>query len=113
MTIIREPINISDIIEMASNRYGDMVKAVADVRRELVAVDSDLHSDLETLLLEDGSMQEDLWGYNIYPELEGEEFIEFDSLINIRPRQSNFSRNVEDVQIQKAIIDITNKYIQR
>ena len=113
MTIIREPINISDIIEMASNRYGDMVKAVADVRRELVAVDSDLHSDLETLLLEDGSMQEDLWGYNIYPELEGEDFIEFDSLINIRPRQNNFSRNVEDVQIQKAIVEITNKYIQR
>jgi hypothetical protein len=68
---------------------------------------------LETLLLEDGSAQEDLWGYNIYPELDGEDFIEFDSLINIRPRQNNFSRDVEDVQIQKAIIDITNKYILR
>ena len=109
----KEPININNIVEMASNRYGDMVKAVADVRRELVAVDSDLHSDLETLLLEDGSAQEDLWGYNIYPELDGEDFIEFDSLINIRPRQNNFSRDVEDVQIQKAIIDITNKYILR
>ncbi|MBR2184982.1 MAG: hypothetical protein IJ897_06120 [Prevotella sp.] len=98
---------------MASNRYGDMVKAVADVKRELVALDSDLHSDLETLLLEDGSNQEDLWGYNIYPELDGEDFIEFDSLINIRPRQNNFSRDVEDVQIQKSIIAITNKYIQR
>ena len=113
MIIIKEPININNIVEMASNRYGDMVKAVADVRRELVAVDSDLHSDLETLLLEDGSAQEDLWGYNIYPELDGKDFIEFDSLINIRPRQNNFSRDVEDVQIQKAIIAITNKYILR
>ena len=113
MIIIKEPININNIVEMASNRYGDMVKAVADVRRELVAVDSDLHSDLETLLLEDGSAQEDLWGYNIYPELDGEDFIEFDSLINIRPRQNNFSRDVEDVQIQRAIIAITNKYILR
>ena len=113
MIIIKEPININDIIEMANNRYGDMVKAVADVRRELVTVDSDLHSDLETLLLEDGSAQEDLWGYNIYPELDGKDFIEFDSLINIRPRQNNFSRDVEDVQIQKAIIAITNKYILR
>lgn len=113
MIIIKEPININDIIEMANNRYGDMVKAVADVKRELIAVDSDLHSDLETLLLEDGAAQEDLWGYNIYPELDGEDFIEFDSLINIRPRQNNFSRDVEDVQIQKAIIDITNKYILR
>ena len=113
MIIIKEPININNIVEMASKRFGDMVKAVADVRRELVAVDSDLHSDLETLLLEDGSAQEDLWGYNIYPELDGEDFIEFDSLINIRPRQNNFSRDVEDVQIQKAIIDITNKYILR
>lgn len=113
MIIIKEPTDISNIIEMANNRYGDMVKAVADVKRELVAVDSDLHSDLETLLLENGSIQEDLWGYNIYPELDGEDFIEFDSLINIRPRQNNFSRNVEDVRIQKAIIDITNKYILR
>ena len=78
MIIIKEPININNIVEMASNRYGDMVKAVADVRREL-----------------------------------GEDFIEFDSLINIRPRQNNFSRDVEDVQIQKAIIAITNKYILR
>ena len=113
MIIIKEPININDIIEMANNRYGDMVKAVADVKRELLAIDSDLHSDLETLLLENGSMQEDLWGYNIYPELEGDDFIEFDSLINIRPRQNNFSRDVEDVQIQKAIIAITNKFIRR
>lgn len=113
MIIIKEPININNIIEMASNRYGDMVKAVVDVKRELVAIDSDLHSDLETLLLEDGSTQEDLWGYNIYPELDGEDFIEFDSLINIRPRQNNFSRDVEDVQIRKAIITITNKYILR
>ena len=57
MIIIKEPININNIVEMASNRYGDMVKAVADVRRELVAVDSDLHSDLETLLLDKKHIQ--------------------------------------------------------
>ena len=113
MLIVKEPINIKEIIEMANRGYGDMVKAVADVDREIIAIDSDLHSDLETLLLQDGSIQEALWGYNIYPELDGEDFIEFDSLINIRPRQNNFSRDVENSQIQSKIFAITNKYIRR
>ena len=113
MLIVKEPISIKELDEMASHRYGDMVKAVADVDREIIAIDSDLHSDLETLLLEDGSVQEALWGYNIYPELDEEDFIEFDSLINIRPRQNNFSRDVEDSQIQSKIFAITNKFIKR
>lgn len=111
--ILKKPISITEIEELARNRYGDMVKAVADVDKEIIAIDSDLHSDLETLLLENGSAQESLWGYNIYPEIDGDDFIEFDSLINIRPRQNNYSRNVENLQIQEAIVAITNKYIER
>ena len=62
-----------------------MVKAVVDIELELVAIDAELHSDLEALLLEQGSAQNNLWGINYYPELNNDDFVEFDSMINIRP----------------------------
>ena len=91
---------------MASATFGNMVKAVVDVDRELIAVDAELHSDLEALLLEDGSKQKNIWGLNLYPEIHGEEFVEFDSLINIRPSQGNRSRGVENKEIREKIISI-------
>lgn len=87
-----------------------MVKAVADVQKGLLAIDADLHADLERLLLEDGSMQESLWGFNLWVE-EGEDFIEFDSLINIRSWQGNPSRDVEDPEVREAIKTIVDKFI--
>ena len=96
MIILKDRLTVSQLSEIAAELYVDMIKAVADVRLGTLAIDAELHSDLEQLLLENGSLQDDLWGFNIYPEVEGDDFIEFDSLINIRPRQNNRSRNVED-----------------
>jgi hypothetical protein len=39
---------------MAEATFGDLVKAVADVRRGLLAVDVGMHTDLEALLLDAG-----------------------------------------------------------
>lgn len=113
MVILETELSMAQLSDMAAELYGDMIKAVADVQRGLVAVNAELHSDLESMLLEDGSAQEDLWGFNIYPEVEDDDFIEFDSLINIRPRQSNFSRSVEDEGIQQRIREIVSKCIRR
>lgn len=113
MIILKEKLTIPQLIEIAADIYVDMIKAVADVRMGIVAIDAELHSDLEQLLLVNGSLQEDLWGFNIYPEVEGDDFIEFDSLINIRPRQNNRSRNVEDENIQLRIREIVNNFVSR
>lgn len=113
MIILEEKITIEQLAAVASQLYGDMVKAVADVRKSVLAIDAELHSDLERMLLEEGSEQEDLWGFNIYPEMEDEDFIEFDSLINIRPRQNNKSRDVEDIEVRRKILDIVHQYIIR
>ena len=110
MQILRQAISISELKELAQNTFGDMIKCVADVKRGLLAVDADLHADLERLLLEDGSAQENLWGFNLWVE-EGEDFIEYDSLINIRSWQGNPSRDVEDPEIRKAIKAIVDKFI--
>jgi hypothetical protein len=98
---------------MAVNTFGNLVKAVVDIDRELMAVDAELHSDLEALLLEDGSKQEGLWGINLYPDAQGEDFIEFDLIINMRPSQGNRSRGVENEELRKRIIKIVTEKIKR
>ena len=84
-----------------------------DVERGSLALDAELHSDLEAALLEDGSRQEDLWGINLYPDLPEGDWIEFDSLINVRPSRGNRSRTVEDGAIRASIVEIVSKRIIR
>jgi len=113
MKIITKTLSLDELNQMAAATFGNLVKAVVDIDRELVAVDAELHSDLEALLLEDGSRQKSLWGINFYPEMQGDEFIEFDSMINMRPSQGNRSRGIENEGIRKKIIEIAAKRIKR
>ena len=92
---------------MAERMYGTMVKADVDVAKKVVVIDMDMHADGEAYLLEHGSQQTGLWGINLHPDKFGtDEFIEFDSMINIRPRQNNPSRDVLDSAVRQQIIDI-------
>ena len=111
MVILDKPITREELSTLAENFYGDMIKGVVDVEKELLALDAELHSDLEGMLLREGSSQEALWGINLYPQVEDDDFLEFDSLINIRPRQGNRSRDVENEQIREKIRQIVNKYM--
>lgn len=113
MKIIEKIITLDELKVMAKERFGDLVKTVVDIEKQRMAVDAELHADLEALLLENGSKQKDLWGINIYPELDGEDFIEFDSMINLRPSQGNRSRGVEDAKIREKIMAIVNKLTQK
>lgn len=112
MKILDNIIKIDELKEIASNNFYGLVKAVVDVDRKLVAIDAELHSDLEALLLENESKQENLWGINFYPEVEGDDFVEFDSMINLRPRQGNKSRGVDSPEIQKLILNIVNEWVK-
>ncbi|MEK7142875.1 MAG: DUF5674 family protein [Patescibacteria group bacterium] len=100
-----------ELQKMTSKMFGNLVKAVVDIEKEIIAVDAELHSDEEASLLEKGSEQKNLWGINLYPDKRGKDFIEFDSMINIRPSQGNRSRGVDDSKIQKSIVKIINKLI--
>ena len=87
--------------------YGNLVKGVVDLSNDILVIDAEMHADEEEYLLENGSKQADLWGINLYPEKFGtDEFVEFDSMINIRPRQQNMSRGVEDESIRRQIVDL-------
>ena len=113
MKIVENKITNDELKAMAPNYFGDMVKAVADINKEILCVDAELHSDMEQYLLSVGSRQSDLWGFNLYPDETGDDFIEFDSMINIRPHDNNRSRDVESQEIRNKIIEIVNKKVER
>ena len=112
MQILTEKISREQLKDLAANTFVDMIKCVADVNRGLLAVDAELHADLESMLLEQGSEQEFLWGFNLYPDETGDDFIEFDSLINIRAWQGNRSRDVEDESVRKQIKELVSKFVE-
>jgi len=112
MQFIKDKISIQEIKQMTEKFFGNFVKAVIDVEQEIMAVDAQMHADLEKLMLENKSEQKNLWGINLYPEFfNQDDFIEFDSMINLRPWQDNRSRGVEDEEIQKKIREIVNKLV--
>lgn len=110
--IVSVALTRKELEEISKKRFGDMVKAVVDIERAIMALGGELHADEEAVLLDNGSQQGHLWGVNIYHGLPRDEWIEFDSMINIRPGQGNRSRSVEDDQTRRKIIEIINRLIQ-
>ncbi|MCA9300985.1 hypothetical protein H6801_02875 [Candidatus Nomurabacteria bacterium] len=109
---IVQKISIGEIQEMANKMFGELVKADVDIVKKIVIIDMPMHYDGEQELLKNGSKQKDIWGINLYPEDYGtDNFIEFDSMINIRPSQGNSSRDVLDADIRTKITDIINEIV--
>lgn len=111
MIIINSTLSLKEIEESHRDFFDTMVKIVVDIEKEFVALNAEMHADLEELLLENGSEQKNLWGANIYFSKPDE--IEFTSLINIRPAQSNKSMEVLDPEIRKKMAHIVQKRITR
>ena len=111
MKIIEDKVTLNELEKMSQAMFGNLVKAVVDIEKEIMAVDAELHADEEALLLEKGSKQENLWGINIYPEAGKEKFIEYTSLINIRPSQSNASMDIKSNDLRVKIQKIVNSLI--
>jgi hypothetical protein len=107
------PVTVDELAEMAARMFGDLVKAVVDVERGIMAVDAVMHADEEEELLEAGSQQTDLWGINLHiKRFATEDFVEFDSMINIRPVQENMSRGVESAQLREEIVRIVGGLVR-
>lgn len=113
METIKEKISIKELEKFAEDMFGNLVKAVVDIEKKIIVIGGELHADEEALLIENGSNQNNLWGINIYPEIKGESWIEFDSMINLRPSQGNRSRGLDDPDKRKIIIEIVSNLIER
>lgn len=104
---IVQAITIPELKTMAEKMYGTIVRGVVDIQQKKLMIDSEMHVDMEQYLLEHNSQHDNLRGINLHPEKFGtREFIEFDSMINIRPRQNNMSRSVDDPRIREQIVAI-------
>jgi len=101
--IVREKISHNQLKKLAQEVFVDMVKVVVDTKRGIMAAGGEMHADCEQVLLDDGSKQEYLWGANIYPDSSGEDFIEYQSLINIRPRVGNRGMEIEDKAVRSQV----------
>ncbi len=113
MQLVRDPLSLADLRDMAAHGFGTLVKAVVDVRVGILAVDAELSADEEALLLGASSAQQDLWGINLDPDVAGEDWIEFDSMINLRPGSGNRSRGVDDPAVRERIRAIVTRLVQR
>lgn len=107
MKVVSEFISLEELKQMSQRMFGRLVKAVVDIDKKIMAVDANLHADQESELLEMGSLQDHLWGINLYPHIYPEaDWIEFDSMINLRPSWGNCSRSVDDPAVQEQIRQI-------
>lgn len=113
MQLIDKPTSLKALKKTTLKMFGGLIKAVVDVKKEIIVVNADMHADEERYLLEQGSRQDDLWGINLYPDLPGTDFIEFDSMINLRPRLNNFTRGINHEKTRSKVIKIINKLIIR
>jgi hypothetical protein len=111
--IVRAPVSLRDLRRLAEGQFGEFVKAVVDIGRGVMAVGGELHADEEADLLQEGARQADLWGINLYPDLPMPDFIEFDSMINVRPSQGNRSRGIEDTAVRRQIEVVVARLVAR
>jgi hypothetical protein len=107
-----EKVTVSELKTMSGKMFEHLVKAVVDIEKEVMYIDAEMHFDQEQKMLEEGSKQKNLWGINLYPDKFGSnDFIEFDSMINLRPNEDNRSRSVEDPELREKIREIVNNLV--
>ena len=105
--LLKEKATSSDLREMLK-QYEGVIKIVVDIRRRVLSGGGEMHADCESMLFDDGSEQDDLWGANWYPN---DQRIEFESLINIRPRLGNRSILIQDENIRRQVESITREIL--
>lgn len=111
--IVKDEITLSALRVLAEAQYGDIIKAVVDVNQEILGVGGELHIDIQSILIEkENSQGQDTWGINLYLEKTGDDFIEFDSMINLKPLLGNKTRGVDNLEVQNKIRAIINKLVK-
>ncbi len=113
IVVTDQPLAPAELARLADRYFRDMVKFVVDVRTGRVAVGGELHADGESLLLEAGSAQPDLWGANYYPGRGAAGCIEYTALINIRPSQGNAGMEIADPTIRARIREVAHALLGR
>ena len=110
--LVNSRIDHAALIKFAKENYGEMIKGVVDVTREIVALGGELHADAQAALLQDGSRPEDIWGFNIYVEKPRQQRMDYTSFINVRPSAGNRSMEIQDHVLRKRIRTIVDSLVE-
>lgn len=114
MKIVKDKIGIAELRDITKRMYENLVKAVVDVEKEIMAIDAEMHVDLEQFLIEkENSEPKNLWGINIHPDFEGENFVELDSMINLKPGLGNRTRGIDNAETRERIVKIVDKLVKK
>ncbi len=106
-----EPLSQETIRRLVDAEFGDMVKFVVDIERDVICVGGEFHSDEEALLLDNGSKQKDLWGANYYPDRPSGKKLAYISMINVRPRDGNTKQEIQSLDICREVSRIAKHYL--
>lgn len=110
--LVRSRIDRATLAKLAKENYGEMIKGVVDVTREIVALGGGIHADAQAALLQDGSRRGDLWGFNIYVEKPRQQRMDYTSFINVRPFAGNRSMEVQDHTLRKRIRAVVDSLVE-
>ncbi|HEY4528562.1 MAG TPA: DUF5674 family protein [Candidatus Paceibacterota bacterium] len=112
--IVKDKVTLTELKTLAHEQYGDIIKAVVDVEQGIMGVGGELHVDIQSLLIEkEKSQNQSTWGINLYLDKIGDDFIEFDSMINLKPVLGNKTRGVENIEIQNRIREIIDRLVEK
>ena len=111
--VIEKPITRGELKKIAEERFGNMVKGVIDIEKGIMVLGGELHID-EAVLLNERFQSKgiDIWGVNLYPDKSGNDMIEFDSMVNLKPNLGNRTRGIESEEIQEKIKNIVNRLVK-
>jgi len=113
IVIVTEPIDAASLRARVEVPHGTFVKFVADLGHDRIALGGVMHADAESVLLDAGGAQQDLWGGNYLPGAGPADCIEYTSLINIRPSQGNRGMELLDAALRSRIESLVFRLIGR
>lgn len=111
--VVKESVSTEELKEIAREFYYPMIKGAIDVKEEVIAFGGEYHVDASSVLLQEGSKPENIWGFNINLDKEknSSDWLEYVALINIKPSQNNRSMEIQNEEIRRKIREVLEKLI--
>ena len=103
-----EPFTLEEI-ELLKAEFEVYIKTVIDLENKVCSAGMNRHFEGEQLLLQQGSKQKNIWGGGI--DLETLE-IDYNSFINIRPRDNNPKNEIQSEKIKAEYNKLTKYFFQ-
>ncbi len=95
--------------KLAREVYGDYIKTVVDIEKNIIAVGGEYHIDCEEELIRQGSKLENLYGggYRISTKE-----VEYMAMSNYKPALNKYTYEISDNQIRDKLYKLTKEYLE-